>query len=59
MALMSRREITAAAEAEFFDVGSEAARFLLGKADVQRALEMLAHCLNRSGFLIRSLERGR
>lgn len=44
---MSRREITAAAEAEFFDGVRQAAEFFMGKADVQRALEMLAQRLEQ------------
>jgi hypothetical protein len=39
---VSRREITAAAESEFFEGVRHAAEFFMGKADVQRALEMLA-----------------
>jgi hypothetical protein len=39
---VSRREITAAAESEFFAGVRHAAEFFMGKADVQRALEMLA-----------------
>lgn len=42
---MSRREISPAAEAEFFDGVRQAAEFFMGKADVQRALETLAHRL--------------
>lgn len=44
---MSRREITAAAETEFFDGVRHAAEFFMGKADVQRALEILAHRLEQ------------
>ena len=44
---MSRREITAEAETEFFDGVRHAAEFFMGKADVQRALEMLAHRLEQ------------
>ncbi|MDP9194116.1 MAG: hypothetical protein M3P06_20660 [Acidobacteriota bacterium] len=42
---MSRREITAAAESEFFEGVRHAAEFFMGKADVQRALEILARRL--------------
>lgn len=42
-----RREITAAAEAEFFDGVRHAAEFFMGKADVQRALEILADRLEQ------------
>jgi hypothetical protein len=44
---VSRREITAAAEAEFFDGVRQAAEFFMGKADVQRALETLARRLEQ------------
>ena len=44
---MSRREITAEAETEFFDGVRHAAEFFMGKADVQRALEILAHRLEQ------------
>ena len=44
---MSRREITAAAEAEFFDGVRQAAEFFMGKADVQRALEILGQRLEQ------------
>jgi len=47
---MSRREITAAAEAEFFKGVRQAAEFFMGKADVQRALEMLTHRLEELGI---------
>jgi hypothetical protein len=50
LALMSRREITTAAEAEFFDGVRQAARFFMGEGDVQRALEMLAHRLEQLGI---------
>jgi hypothetical protein len=42
---MSRREISPAAEAEFFDGVRQAAEFFMGKADLQRALEALAYRL--------------
>jgi len=42
---VSRREITATAEAEFFEGVRHAAEFFMGKADVQRALEILAQRL--------------
>jgi hypothetical protein len=42
---VSRREITAAAESEFFEGVRHAAEFFMGKADVQRALEILARRL--------------
>jgi hypothetical protein len=44
---MSRREITAEAETEFFDGVRHAAEFFMGKADVQRALELLAQRLEQ------------
>jgi hypothetical protein len=44
---MSRREITAEAETEFFDGVRHAAEFFTGKADVQCALEMLAQRLEQ------------
>ena len=44
---MSRREITAEAETEFFDGVRHAAEFFMGKADVQRALEILAQRLEQ------------
>lgn len=44
---MSRREITAEAETEFFDGVRRAAEFFVGKADVQRALEILAQRLEQ------------
>jgi hypothetical protein len=44
---MSRREITAEAETEFLDGVRNAAEFFMGKADVQRALEILAHRLEQ------------
>jgi hypothetical protein len=44
---MSRREITAEAETEFFDGVRQAAEFFMGKADVQRALQMLADRLEQ------------
>lgn len=47
---MRRREISAAAEAKFFEGVRQAAEFFMGKADVQRALEMLAHRLEQLGI---------
>lgn len=44
---MSRREITVEAETEFFDGVRHAAEFFMGKADVQRALEILAYRLEQ------------
>jgi hypothetical protein len=44
---MSRREITAEAETEFFNGVRHAAEFFMGKADVQHALEILAHRLEQ------------
>jgi hypothetical protein len=44
---MSRREITAEAETKFFNGVRHAAEFFMGKADVQHALEILAHRLEQ------------
>jgi hypothetical protein len=44
---VSPREITAEAETEFFEGVRQAAEFFMGKADVQRALEILADRLEQ------------
>lgn len=47
---MSRRELSAEAEEEFFSGLRHAAEFFMGKADVQRALEKLARLLEEAGI---------